>query len=89
MNRQEILRHITGFCPDFTLDGERYVYTEDNFLCGLEIGDDMITVFYPHYNKEKCEVYTGIRNYDDIVDIWGEYRYRLKRCQDKLVKSSV
>jgi hypothetical protein len=89
MNKQEILRHIAGFCPDITIDDERYVYTEANFLCGLEIMDDAIVLFYPHYNKEKCEVYTGIRGYDDIVDIWGEYRYRLKRTNDKLVKSSV
>lgn len=89
MDKQEILRHIQGFCPDFTLDGERYVYTDNIFICGMEIHDDAITVFYPHYNQERCDVYPGINNYDDIVAVWGEYRARLAKTKKKLVKSSV
>jgi hypothetical protein len=88
MNKQEILRHISGFCPDITVDGERYVYTENNFMCGLEIMDNAIVLFYPHYNKEKCELYSGINDYNDIIDVWSEYRYRLQRANNKLVKSS-
>jgi len=89
MNKQEILRHLSGFCQDITVDDERYVYTDDIFLCGLEVGDDSITVFYPHYNKERCERFTGISGYDDIIDIWSEYQYRLKKVKSKLVQSGV
>lgn len=53
MNKQEILRHLSGFCPDITVDSERYVYTDNNFVCGLEIMDDAIGIFYPHRRKEK------------------------------------
>lgn len=86
MDKQEILRHIQGFCPDFTLDGERYVYTDNIFICGMEVMNGAITVFYPHYNRERCDVYP-VTKYDDIIDIWSEYRYRLNKTKSKLVQS--
>jgi hypothetical protein len=89
MNKEEILRHLSGFCPDIEIDDERYVYTDNIYVCGLEITDDAITIFYPYRNKEKCERYTGINGYSDIVDIWSEYRLRLDKVKSKLVQSSV
>lgn len=86
MDRHEILRHLDGFCQDITVDGDRYVYTDNNFLCGMEIMNGAITVFYPHYNKERCDVYP-VTKYDDIIDIWSEYRYRLNKTKSKLVQS--
>jgi len=89
MNKQEILRHLSGFCPDIEIDDERFVYTENIYVCGLEIADDAITIFYPRGTKEKCERYTGIDSYNDITDIWSEYRLRLDKAKSKLVQSSV
>ena len=85
MNKQEILRHITGFCPDITID-DNCVFTDNNFVCGLEIQDDTIVLFYPHYNKVKRESFTDINNYDDIIMVWNEYRYRLGKSNAKMDK---
>lgn len=86
MNKQQILKHISGFCPDITVDSDRYVYTDNNFVCGMEILDDAIIVFYPHRNKEKCDLYKGIDNYEDIVSVWAEYRHQLDKSNAKLRK---
>jgi len=89
MNKQEILRHLSGFCPDITVDGERYVYINNNFVCGLEVSDDTITLFYPFRGKEKCEQYSNINDYDDIIAVWGEFRFRSKTIADKLQKEKL
>jgi hypothetical protein len=88
MNKQEILKHISDFCPDIEVDDERYVYTDNIYVCGLEIMNDAISIFYPYHSKEKCELYRGINNYADILDIWAEYRFRLNKVKSKLVQSS-
>lgn len=84
MNKQEILQFLDGFCPDITVDNQRYVHINNNFLCGLEIMDNAIVLFYPHYNKEKCELYSNIDNYDDITDIWSEFLYRVRQTNKRL-----
>jgi hypothetical protein len=84
MNKQEILRHLSGFCQDIEVDCKRFVYTDQIYVCGLEIEDDAITVFYPHRRKERCDRYTGINNYQDIIDIWTEYRLKLDKVKQKL-----
>lgn len=89
MNKQEILRHLSGFCSDITVDAERYVYADNNFLCGLEIMDDAIGVFYPHRNKEKIDLYTGIDNYEDIVSVWAEYRDRAEKISKRMRKAEL
>ena len=86
MDKHEILRLINGFCPDITVDSERYVYTSNNFVCGLEVMDNAIAIFYPHRNKEKVELYKDINNYDDIVGVWSEYMHRLDIINAKLRK---
>lgn len=86
MNQQEILRLISGFCPDITVDSGRYVHLDNNFVCGMEIMDNAIGVFYPHRNKEKVDLYTDINNYDDIVSVWSEFMHRLDKVNAKLRK---
>jgi hypothetical protein len=87
MNKQEILKHISDFCPDIEVDGDK-IYTDNIYVCGLELTDDAISIFYPYHHKEKSEVYRGINNYADILDIWAEYRFRLNKVKSKLVQSS-
>lgn len=86
MNQQEILRLISGFCPDIHVDSGRYVYTNNNFVCGLEIMDNAIGVFYPYRNREKIDLYTDINDYDDIISVWSEYMHRLDKVNAKLRK---
>lgn len=90
MNKQEILRHLSGFCSDIEVDNERFIYTDNIYVTGMEILDNAIIVFYPHYKKEKCDLYPNIDNYDDIIAVWSEYRSRVdkirKRLQNDLIK---
>ena len=89
MNKHEILRHLNGFCQDITVDGERYVYINNNFVCGLEVSDDTLAIFYPHRNKERIEVYDKINSYDDIVAVWSEFMSRWNKINNKLRKDKL
>jgi hypothetical protein len=83
MDKQEIIRHIHAFCTDVELNND-CIYLDNIYVCGLRIGDDSITVFYPSNKREKSEEYTGINNYDDIIAVWSEFMHRLKRVRKTL-----
>ena len=89
MNKHEILRHLAGFCPDITVDGERYVYINNNFVCGLEVSDDTLSIFYPYRKKERIDVYGNINGYDDIIAVWSEFMHRWNKINNRLRKDKL